>query len=136
MEIEFSAVCALLGAVVGASGVAITTWITQRQETKRRIIATLIESGMKEWSKHFDVLIHSPGYAITPPWVYIMGVSQYAKTLEKLPKLTDDELKEVMADTFKRQMFISAECRRLDKEWRSSKVSNTDNCEQRERSRH
>lgn len=49
------AICALAGAVIGAAGVGFVTWLTQREETKRRLMTTLIERGMKEWEEHFDI---------------------------------------------------------------------------------
>lgn len=110
----FGAICALAGAVIGAASAAIVTWITQRQETKRRVIASLIESGMKEWEAMFDLLSKPKANSVLPPWAFILALSQYAELLEKAPDMKEDELIRLIAKIDKRTQLISSECQKLD----------------------
>lgn len=118
MEGWFAALCALLGAVVGAGSVGFVTWITQRQETRRRVAAAMIDGGMKEWAEHFGRLPKTPARSVLPPWAYAIAMAQHAEAIEKSGGLTDAEMRKLIEKIFKRQELINAECRRLDQESR------------------
>lgn len=94
MQQYLPAFCALAGAVIGAASVAFVTWITQRQETKRRLLATLIECGFEEWKTHIEIADkRKSAKPIAPPWAYILVMTSYAPLLEHAGDFSDAEIR-------------------------------------------
>ena len=88
-----AALCGLAGAIIGSASTAIVTYITQRQETRRKLLSALVSAGLEQWKQYFGTYKagHS-GSSLYTPEVYIFALVQFASLIEKNRTLSDAQL--------------------------------------------
>lgn len=112
-----AAICGLAGAVIGAMSVAIVTYITQRQETRRRLVSSLVAAGLEQWKEYFAAYKSGhirQGSALYPPEVYIFHIAQFASLVEKAGSISDAELAKEIRSYFAKINLITHECQIAD----------------------
>lgn len=112
-----AAICGLAGAVIGATSVAIVTYITQRQETRRRLISSLVAAGLEQWKEYFSAYKsehRQQGSILYPPEVYIFHIAQFAPLIERAGTLSDAQLAKEIRLYFAKIDLVAHECEMAD----------------------
>lgn len=108
-----AAICGLVGTVIGAASVAIVTYITQRQETRRRLISSLVAAGLEQWKEYLSAYKSDQVpqcSTLYSPEVYIFHITQFAPLIEKAGSISDSELAQEIRTYFAKVNLITHEC--------------------------
>lgn len=100
-----AALCGLGGVLVGARASSLTTYIVQRQETKRKLTDTLIQAAVTNWCKAQE-RAKEMKLPLQPLDVFIINLVQLTDILEKRQHLSDTELISLMTENLERTETI------------------------------
>ena len=105
-----AAICGLAGAIIGAASTAVVTYITQRQETRRRLTAALVTAGLEQWKEYLAT--YKAGMAdsvLYTPEVYIFHLAQFAPLIEKAGSISDADLAQEIRAYFAKIELVAHE---------------------------
>lgn len=100
-----AAFCGLGGVLVGALASSLTTYIVQRQETKRKLTDMLIQAAVTNWCKAQESAKEMK-LPLPPLDVFIINLVQLTDILEKRQHLSDTELISLMTENLERTETI------------------------------
>jgi hypothetical protein len=76
-----AAVAALAGAAIGAIGTLGTTWLQQRNQTKRDLLKSAVDLGMKDFDFELGIKSKRAGAVMAPLSVYVAYHADVLKAL-------------------------------------------------------